>query len=713
MLDEKKVSSSTSTSTASIDATRDRWRRRGGSSNRRNRARARSTSSNLTVDDNDEDTTTTSDDDENIDASLDAAARFLHRAWASGREYARDVVSDVIRPVFPSDSTSDVETWARAGFDALERFASRASASSTSARLPRVVGDVVLDAADASRLAQWDDETSAKARARVVSWLDDRREFDDALVELDALREFDDGEFASVRLIQRRELVARAVESWRDFRDVVVAVQLGAEECRHVERTIRLARRASRARDDVEGEDDASDARWRRAFGACALAYATRAPTAVETREKARACVVRVRAVNACDVSVGGTGTGTGTATGTGRRVVDAAYAYADRDVDVTALLADAANDLRDAKDAVVRETRARGGESGRAGEREVDRDRAGRATIQPLVARYESSALGGIVDRVIRAVEIEEEGELLARCALFVGCVAEPLRAHVAATEAEALEAAVRAFEEEDARETAAARSATVTTTRKKKGKRRASSRSGTEPPPKTPPPNRPIESPATSDDDDDDDAREEDDRCDARADARASIDADESLVGWTTARARRKPNAAASAKTRARSPPPRPVAVGVSARPRPLPRVAPTPSLGLSARPGFPPKPKPVASRRVEVESSKTPKTPKTPPKTPPLRSVGEYRRMLNTESERERESRLRDFPELKTRSSPAVNTAEVRRAPSRVPPPRAFATPANAKTPPPPPPPRKTWAEAKRAIDGVKLPSLIKIK
>ena len=82
--------------------------------------------------------------------------------------------------------------------------------------------------------------------------------------------------------------------------------------------------------------------------------------------------------------------------------------------------------------------------------------------------------------------------------------------------------------------------------------------------------------------------------------------------------------------------------------------------------------------------------------------------------TESERERESRLRDFPELKTRSSPAVNTAEVRRAPSRIPPPRAFATPANAnaKTPPPPPP-RKTWAEAKRAIDGVKLPSLIKIK
>ena len=108
----------------------------------------------------------------------------------------------------------------------------------------------------------------------------------------------------------------------------------------------------------------------------------------------------------------------------------------------------------------------------------------------------------------------------------------------------------------------------------------------------------------------------------------------------------ARRKPNAAASAKTRA-------LAAAASCRGRRLgeaetaPRVAPTPSLGLSARPGFPPKPKPVASRRVEVESSKTPKTPKTPPKTPPLRSVGEYRRMLNTESEREQRIAAERFP------------------------------------------------------------------
>ena len=744
-------------SNASIDGRRGRWRRCGGSSSRRTRRRARSTSrarsSNLDDDGGEETTGARSracdvvelerareeaeSDDEDVDGSLDAAARgaaarFLRRALASGREYAREshddergLVSDIVRPVLASNSTEDVERWLRAGFDALGRFASlrrRGARDASNALRPNVVFDIVLDEDDASQLAKWDEETSAKARARVVSWLDDRREFDSALAELESLRAHDDGAASSVRLIQRRELLVRAIESWRDFRDVVVALQLGAEEFRHAERTVRLARRASRAdadrdadREDADREDDdASNARWRRAFHECALAYATRVPTAVETREAARACVMRVRAVNACDVPVPVPPTPMTSTSTSPRRVIDAAYA--DRDVDVTALLADAARDLRDARDAVVRETRARAGECRRARERALDRDHAGRA-IRPLVERYESSALGAIVDRVIRAVEtereIEEEGELFARCALFARCVAEPLRAHVATMDDEALEAALRAFEEEDAGATVA--SATVTTKRKKKGKRRASSRSGTEPPP-PPPPNRPIESPATSDVDDD--AREEDDRCDARADVRESMNADESLVGWTTARARRKQNAAASAKTRARSrsppPPPRPVAVGVSARPRPLPPVAPTPSLGLSARPDFPPKPKPVASRRVEFESSKTPKTPKTPPKTPPLRSVGEYRRMLNTESERERESRLRDFPELKTRSSPAVNTAEVRRAPSRIPPPRAFATPANAnaKTPPPPPP-RKTWAEAKRAIDGVKLPSLIKIK
>jgi hypothetical protein len=65
-----------------------------------------------------------------------------------------------------SNSTGDVERWLRAGFDALGRFASlrrRGARDASNALRPNVVFDVVLDA---SQLAEWDEETSAKARAR-------------------------------------------------------------------------------------------------------------------------------------------------------------------------------------------------------------------------------------------------------------------------------------------------------------------------------------------------------------------------------------------------------------------------------------------------------------------------------------------------------------------------------------------------------------------
>ena len=238
---------SMSRSNASIDGRRGRWRRCGGSSSRRTRRRARSTlrarSSNLD-DDADEETggarsracdvvelerarEEAESDDEDVDGSLDAAARgaaarFLRRALASGREYAREshddergLVSDIVRPVLASNSTEDVERWLRAGFDALGRFASlrrRGARDASNALRPNVVFDVVLDEDDASQLAKWDEETSAKARARVVSWLDDRREFDSALAELESLRAHDDGAASSVRLIQRRELLVRAIE---------------------------------------------------------------------------------------------------------------------------------------------------------------------------------------------------------------------------------------------------------------------------------------------------------------------------------------------------------------------------------------------------------------------------------------------------------------------------------------------------------------------
>ena len=169
---------STSKSKSSIDGRHGRSRRCGGSSSRRTRSRAPSSSrarpSNLD-DDADEETGAREDaesDDEDISLSLDAAARgaaarFLRRALVSGREYAREcradargVVSDIVRPVFASNSTEDVERWLRAGFDDLDRFASLrrsdASLDASRARRADVVGDVVLDADDASRLAAWD-----------------------------------------------------------------------------------------------------------------------------------------------------------------------------------------------------------------------------------------------------------------------------------------------------------------------------------------------------------------------------------------------------------------------------------------------------------------------------------------------------------------------------------------------------------------------------
>jgi len=702
--------------------------------------------------DDDDDGDDDEDDDEE-DARRDvavrrAAVRHLRRTVASGREYARadddedEDGSDIVRPVFASNSSEDVERWLREGFRALERFVSfrRGDNRSKSVRRDGVDAIVLdgfdasaLDAEDAARLARWDAETNAKASACVVSWLADRREFDDALVELESLRAHDVGAASSVRLIQRRELLVRAIDSWREFRDVVVALQLGAEEFRHAERTIRLARRGapadSRRRDDDDDDDDAhaaaaaddsndsndSNARWRREFHECALAYATRVPTASETRDAAQTCVMRVRAVNACEFPASRDARGNATTrttrttrtTTTRRQRIDASYA--DRDVDVTALLEDAARDLRDARDAVVRETRARAEcpfefRVDADDDKDDASDARVRRAIRPLIDRYESTPLHGIVHRAMSAArverEIDDEGAALAACALFARCVARPTRAYVARVDDEALEAALRAFENDDDDVTS---SKTGTTTRKgkKKGKRRTARAGETRGEVAEPA----IES-ATSTESSTVNATtttirsmDSSDETIARRDDRESLDDDDdddaSLAGWTTARARRRP--AAPPPPRPPPPPPTP--------PPPLPRVSPTPSLGLSSRPGFPPKPKPVVSAaRLDASASAA-----ESPAKPTLRSVGEYRRMLNTESARERESRLREFPALETTSS----SASARRVMSRIPPPRAFATRSAATTATTATPTRKTWAEAKRAIDGVKLPSLIKIK
>ena len=99
-----------------------------------------------------------------------------------------------------------------------------------------------------------------------------------------------------------------------------------------------------------------------------------------------------------------------------------------------------------------------------------------------------------------------------------------------------------------------------------------------------------------------------------------------------------------------------------------------------------------------------------------------------MLDTESAIERERRLEEFPAL-TSNAASTDLGAVSAVGSAVPEarPRVKAVPSARLSPPMPPvppppvpvparrpssPPSKTWAEAKRAIDGIKLPSLIKI-
>jgi hypothetical protein len=90
--------------------------------------------------------------------------------------------------------------------------------------------------------------------------------------------------------------------------------------------------------------------------------------------------------------------------------------------------------------------------------------------------------------------------------------------------------------------------------------------------------------------------------------------------------------------------------------------------------------------------------------------LRSIAEYKRMLGTESESDRESRLKEFPALISTngSTTTTTTMNARKSSSSSTLPIPRIVPALR-----PPPRQKSWAEAKLSIDGVKLPSLIKIK
>ena len=165
------------------------------------------------------------------------------------------------------------------------------------------------------------------------------------------------------------------------------------------------------------------------------------------------------------------------------------------------------------------------------------------------------------------------------------------------------------------------------------------------------------------------------------------------------------------------------------------PCPPVPPKPLPPVAAHPPLPPGPAPESAQasrlrqQPSVDDAQRPRTaipppranfppkPKTTKKTrPPLRSIAEYKRMLGTESESDRESRLKEFPALTSANGSTTPLQTVTATPT-IPSVRKSSSsslPVPRIAPPPPPPPRqKSWAEAKLSIDGVKLPSLIKIK
>lgn len=635
--------------------------------------------------------------------------------------------------------------WLERGFARLERFEtmrrrrvelverrSRASKSSSAASVK--IEDADASAVSASGLSREkiradldacdgiDDETSDRVYAVVKSWLADTRERERAVSELSTLVR--DGD--ALRRLQRRELVVNALEAWQEFRDAVVAFELGHEEFTGASRRINYyLRECDRCYRRVMPDAASADA-LALALGdelrAYEFALRAHAPSGRELSDLARACVLAVRAMNSLDASSGATAT---------PRVIDSGYA--DGETDCKVILRDAMRDLRAARDDLAASGDARLDRALEAPgaitssivdelHREPDRSTARAASaldvaalhrrVRPVVERYADTALRGVVDRVVRALNREGThlayGIELARCAAFTALVSGAARAHAEHADDQWLRAALEAFEEDDDAG-AAARGSTRRGSSSKKSTQTANApkrssdddksasirRAAASPPPPggaaplAPAPER-------------DDAAEREHR-----------------GSWITARSRRKPGGSVTARAemapsedavvassprgvsgcrlarRRRAPtipPPRAVVVvsrddgAVSVAPNDddatngVPAPVPAPSVGLAGRPDFPPKPKPLG-----VAS---------------LRSVAEYRRMLDTESASERESRLKEFPALPLRST----MSEVE-----------LATTCRPPAPPGPPPPRrpKTWAEAKRALDGVALPSLIKIK
>lgn len=622
---------------------------------------------------------------------------------------------------------------------------------------------------DLQTVRRWSEETSEAARRVVREWLAETQTIDAMRANL---RRCVPDDRATMRQIQRRELLSHALASWGDLRSAVVALELGVEELKFCERRAKYyldENEACYRRVSTVEDAESLDRLLLDELEGHRASFVAAAPNAREMEDRARACVLKIRAVNSCDATrVGGS-------SGSTRKMTS--Y-YPDGDMDVKRVLRDALEDVKasyrdlmdefnDADDdADLDDDSSLSALTPNANRRDAT---ALYARIEPILNRYADTTLSRVIQRVVRALNREgaalTRGIDLARCAVFAHVFAGVAVAHAKAVDDELLESILREFEECD-EEAARVKSAKAikrrkSRTRKKEIRRMMTLQQEQEEQQKDDSPTD-EKTPKEKNDDDDDDgegADEEENENEPVVVIAAVVDKenipppppptceaidDGSDAGWTKARSRRKSSSSSPARgIKTPIPAPRVSMTKTIPAPIPLPKtpstntvspcppvpVPPKPLPPVAAHPPLPPGPAPESAQasrlrqQPSVDDAQRPRTaipppranfppkPKTTTKTrPPLRSIAEYKRMLGTESESDRESRLKEFPAL-TSSANGSTTAtptipSVRKSSSSLPVPRIV--------PPPPPPPRqKSWAEAKLSIDGVKLPSLIKIK
>ena len=387
-------------------------------------------------------------------------------------------------------------------------------------------------------------------------------------------------------------------------------------------------------------------------------------------------------------------------------------------------------------------------------------------ARIEPILNRYADTTLSRVIQRVVRALNREgaalTRGIDLARCAVFAHVFAGVAVAHAKAVDDELLESVLREFEERD-EEAARIKSAKAVKRKKSRTRKKEIRRMMTlqQQQQKDDPPTDDAPSPKETNDDDDDDDDDDDEENDddhvvvedvsvidkenVPPPPSETIDDDGSDAGWTKARSRRKSSSSSPAQgiktpipeprvsATKTIPPPKPLLTTPSISPCAPPPTAtmpapPKPLPPAAAHPPLPPGPAPESAQlsrprpQTSIDDARRPQTAIPPPRVnfppkpkanaktrPPLRSIAEYKRMLGTESESDRESRLKEFPALtSTNGSTTTMATNARKSSSSSTLPIPRIVPALR-----PPPRQKSWAEAKLSIDGVKLPSLIKIK